>query len=214
MRFSLKTVLYTALLLSAPGLVAGQRALGVRGGVNFSSFAGDDGEDFDPTTGYNFGAFFKGPVSDILGVQIGVGLAQKGAEDTEVGILTEITLNYLEVPLLLTLSPATFSRVGFTFSAGPVLGFNTGCNFKRSSATGVTELDVECENPLVNVEVKSFEVGAMVGVGVDIGLTESVSLLLDGLYNYGFTKVDDSGVDDDVKNRAFSLLVGLAFLAG
>ena len=54
----------------------------------------------------------------------------------------------------------------------------------------------------------------MVGAGLDIGLTRNVSLVLDGFYNLGVTKIDDSGVNDDVKNRAFSILTGLSFSVG
>ncbi len=50
--------------------------------------------------------------------------------------------------------------------------------------------------------------------GLDIGLTGNVSLVLDGFYNLGLTKIDDSGVNDDVKNRAFSILAGLSFAVG
>ena len=47
--------------------------------------------------------------------------------------------------------------------------------------------------------------------GLDIGLTGNVSLVLDGFYNLGVKKIDDSGIDDDTKNRAFSILAGLSF---
>ncbi len=121
-------------------------------------------------------------------------------------------MSYIEIPLLLTLSPPSSGYVGFTFSVGPALGFNTSCNISRLAA-GVT-VELECDDPLLGVDEKSFELGAMVGAGLDIALTESVSLVLDVFYNFGFTKIDDSGVDDDVKNRAFSILAGLSFPVG
>ena len=54
----------------------------------------------------------------------------------------------------------------------------------------------------------------MVGAGLDIGLTGNVSVVLEGFYNLGLTKIDDSGVDDDTKNWAFSILAGLSFSVG
>ena len=102
--------------------------------------------------------------------------------------------------------------MGFTFSVGPAVGFNTGCTISATDAGVTVELD--CDDPSIGLDVKSFEVGAMVGAGLDFGLTESVSLVLDGFYNFGFTKVDDTGVDDDVKNRAFSILAGVSFSLG
>ncbi len=212
MRFSLKTVLLIILLMSLPTVVVGQSTLGVRGGLSVASLGGDDADNLDSRTALSFGGFFNVPVSDVLGVQVGAGFVQKGAEETEFGIEVEFALSYIEIPLLLTLSPPTSGYVGFTFSVGPALGFNTSCNISRL-AVGVT-VELECDDPLLGVDEKSFELGAMVGADLDIGLTESVSLVLDVFYNFGFTKIDDSGVDDDVKNRAFSILAGLSFPVG
>ena len=212
MRFSLKTVLVTGLFMVLPAVAAGQSTVGFRGGLSVASLGGDDAEDLDSRTGLRFGGFFNVPVSDVLGVQVGAGFVQKGASETELGVDLDFKLGYIEIPLLLTLSPSTNGSVGFTFSVGPAVGFKTGCNVSATDA-GVT-VDFDCDDPTVDVDLKSFEVGAMVGAGLDIGLTDSVSLVLDGLYNFGFTKIDDSGVDDDVKNRAFSILAGVSFSVG
>ncbi len=212
MRFSLRTVLVTALLMTLPAVAAGQSTLGFRGGLSLASLGGDDAEDLDSRTGLSFGGFFNVPVSDVLGVQVGAGFVQKGAKQTESGIDIEFELGYVEIPLLLTYSPPTSGNVGFTFSVGPAVGFNTGCTISATDAGVTVELD--CDDPSLGVDVKSFELGAMVGAGLDIGLTESVSLVLDGLYNFGFTKIDGSDVNNDIKNRAFSILVGASFSVG
>ena len=212
MRFSLKTVLVIAFLMTLPTVAAGQSTVGFRGGLSLASLGGDDAQDFDSKTGLSFGGFFNVPVSDMLGVQVGAGFVQKGASETELGVDLEFEMGYIEIPLLLTLSPPTSGNVGFTFSVGPAIGFNTGCTL--SGTEGGITVEIDCDDPSIGLEVKSFEVGAMVGAGLDIGLTESVSLVLDGFYNLGLTKVDDSGVDDDVKNRAFSILAGVSFSVG
>ena len=209
MRSSLKTILITALLILLPAVAAAQSTIGFRGGLSLASLGGDDAENFDSKTGLSFGGFFNVPVSDMLGVQVGAGFVKKGANQTESGIDIGFELGYVEIPLLLTYSPPTSGNVGFTFSVGPAVGFKTGCNFSATSAGSTVELD--CDDPTLDVGVKSFEVGAMVGAGLNFALTESVSLHLDAFYNYGITKIDDSGADDDVKNRAFSILAGLSF---
>ena len=212
MRFSLKVVLVTALFMALPAVAAGQSTVGFRGGLSLASLGGDDAEDLDSRTGLSFGGFFNIPVSDVLGVQLGAGFVQKGASETELGVDIDVKLGYIEIPLLLTLSPPTSGNVGFTFSVGPALGFNTGCTLSATDA-GIT-IEFDCDDPSIGFDVKSFELGAMVGAGLDIGLTESVSLVLDGFYNFGFTKVDDTGFDDDIKNRAFSILAGVSFSVG
>jgi hypothetical protein len=49
---------------------------------------------------------------------------------------------------------------------------------------------------------------------VSFGVSESMAFLVSGLYDFGFTSIDDSGQDDDVKNQAFYLNVGLGWLLG
>ena len=209
MRFSLKTVLVTALFMAMPAVAAGQSTVGFRGGLSLASLGGDDVGDIGTRTALSFGGFFNVPVSDVLGVQVGAGFVQKGAEETELGVNIEFELGYVEIPLLLTLSPPTTGNVGFNFFVGPALGFKTGSDASVSQG-GVTVSD----DPSLALPLKSFDLGAMVGAGLDIGLTGNVSLILDGFYNLGLTKIDDSGLNDDVKNRAFSILTGLSFSVG
>ena len=102
--------------------------------------------------------------------------------------------------------------MGFTFSVGPAVGFNTSCNISLSDVGVTVELD--CDDPMSEMDLKSFEVGAMVGAGLEIGLTENVSLVFDGLYNLGLTTTSDSGIVDDTKKRAFSILAGASFSVG
>ena len=201
-----KTVLATVLLMALPTMVAGQRTITLRGGLSIASLGGDDAADVDSRNGLNIGAFFDLPMSDVLGVQLGAAYVQKGGVDTEAGVESELKLNYVELPLLLTISPAAGGNVGFDFFVGPVFSFNTNCEVANATQT------FQCSNPLVGLDAKSNEWGAMVGAGLDYGISESVSLVLDVFYNYGFTKIDNSGVDD-VKNRSFSIVAGVSFPA-
>ncbi len=212
MRFPLKAVLVTALFMTLPTVVAGQAGVGFRGGLSLATLGGDDVEDVDSRTGLNIGGFVNIPLSDVVGLQIGAGFVQKGAEETEFGVKFQIAVDYLEIPVLLTLSPPTSGNVGFNFYIGPALGFKTSCNVSGSE-DGVT-VSFDCDDPDFEADLKSVDFGAMVGAGLDIGLTDNVSLVVEGFYNFGLTKIDDSGVDDDVKNRAFSLLAGLSFSVG
>ena len=211
MRFSLRTALLTALLMTLPSVAAGQLTLGFRGGLSLASLGGDDAGSVDSRTGLALGGFFKLPLPGVLGVQVGAGFVQKGFEETELGVDFEFNLGYIELPLLLTFSPPTTGNVGFNFFVGPALGFNTGCNF--SATEGGVTVNVDCDDPSLDAPVKSVDLGAMVGAGLDIGLTGNVSLVLDVLYNFGLTKIPDSG-SGDTKNRAFSILAGLSFSVG
>ena len=212
MRIPLEAVLVTALLMTVPTVVAGQATIGLRGGLSVATLGGDDAGNVDSRAALNIGGFVKLPLPGVLGMQLGAGFAMKGAEETEQGVEVKLDVDYIEIPILLTLSPPTTGNVGFNFFIGPALGFKTGCNASFGQA-GV-RVSVDCDDPQFDVPLKSVDLGAMVGAGLDIGLTGNVSVVLEGFYNLGLTKIDDSGVDDDTKNRAFSILAGLSFSVG
>lgn len=212
MRFPLKTVLVTTFLLALPTMVAAQASVGFRGGLSYATLSGDDVEDLDSRKGLNIGGFVNVPLSDVAGLQFGAGFVQKGATETELGVDIEIGLDYLEIPVLLTLSPPTTGKVGFNFFVGPAVSFETGCSISGSE-DGV-EISFDCDDPEFEVELKSVDFGAMVGAGLDISVADKVSLVIDAFYNLGLTNLDDSGDEEDGKHRAFSLLAGLSFVVG
>lgn len=212
MRFPLKAVLVTAFLMTLPTVVAAQANVGFRGGLSLASLGGDDVEDLGSKTGLNIGGFVHVPLSDVVGLQFGAGFVQKGFKETELGVKFEFGVDYLELPLLLTLSPPTTGNVGFNFFFGPAVGFKTGCSV--SGSEGGVKVSVDCDDPEFEVDLKSVDFGAMVGAGLDIGVTDNVSVVIEGFYNLGLTKIDDSGVDANVKNRAFAVLAGLSFSLG
>ena len=196
--------------MTLPVVAAGQSTFGIRGGLSIASFGGDDAGDPASRKGFSIGGFFNVPLSGTIGVEVGAGFVQKGATETELGVETELAINYIEIPLLLTLSPPTTGNVGFNFFVGPALSFKTSCDASVSE-DGVT-VNFACA--VADLPLKSFDLGAMVGAGLEFGLTESASLVFDLFYNLGLTKIDNSGVDDDTKNRAFSILAGVSFPVG
>ncbi len=212
MRFPLKAVLVTAFLMTLPTVVAAQVNVGFRGGLSLASLGGDDAEDLDSTKGLNIGGFVNVPLSDVVGLQFGASFVQKGTEETEAGVKFELGIDYLEIPVLLTLSPRTTGNVGFNFFFGPAVAFKTGCSV--SGSEGGVKVSVDCDDPDFEADLKSVDFGAMVGAGLDISVTDNVSVVVEGFYNLGLTNIDDSGDDNNVKNRAFSLLAGLSFSVG
>ncbi len=221
MRFSLETVLLPALLIALPATSSGQ-SVGFRGGLSIASVVGADAADAESKKGLSFSALYSLPLPGILGAQIGVGFTQKGFTRTVFGLTAvgrrataessveaTVVVSYAEVPLLLTLSPVSFGNLGFNLSTGLVLGFMTGCNDTLSD--GSVSNTFNCNKRQSNLEPNTFDVGAMVGAGIELGLTGNASLLLDVFYNFGLTKVERTGVDNDMKYRTLSILVGASF---
>ena len=127
-----RAILVAAFLMTLPTVVAAQASVGFRGDLSLASFGAEDAEDLDATPGLNIGGFVNLPLSDVVGLQIGAGRVQKGAKETEGGVKLEIGLDYLEIPLLLTLSPPMTDNVGFNFFIGPAVALKTGCSFGGS----------------------------------------------------------------------------------
>lgn len=212
MRFPFRALLSTAFLMALPTVVSAQASIGVRGGLSLASVSGDNTDELGTTKGLNIGGFVNVPLSGVAGLQIGAGFVQKGGEESEAGVTAKIGVDYIEIPLLLTLSPSTAGSVGFDFFVGPAVSFKAGCTV--SGSFDGTDVSIDCDDPEVDVELKSIDFGAMVGAGLDIAVSDAASLVLQGFYNFGLTSIDDSSDPDSVKNRAFSILAGLSFTLG
>jgi len=208
-------VLLTAFLTTLPTILAAQASVGVRGGLSLAnvSSSSDDIESLGTTQGMNIGGFVNIPLSGVASLQLGAGFVQKGAEESESGATVKIGIDYLEIPLLLMLSPSTTGSVGFNFFVGPAVSFKTGCTLS-ASIQGI-EMNFDCDDPDVDAQLKSIDFGAMIGAGLDIAVSDAASVVLQGFYNLGVTNLDDSGIDtEEAKHRAFSILAGLSFTVG
>lgn len=73
-------------------------------------------------------------------------------------------------------------------------------------------MNVDCAD--FGVPVKSIDIGAMGGAGLSIATGGSLAVTLDVLYNLGLTTIDDTSDEDDVKNRAWSIVAGVSFPVG
>ena len=206
-----------ALLTMLPAVASAQMELGFRGGLNLSSFGGSDVDaDFGFTgtrTALNIGAFVNVPVSDIFSVQIGGAYSKKGGQETEAGVDVTFALDYVEFPILAKISPSTAGSVGFDLFLGPTVGFKSSC--KVTGDEGGVSVSFDCDDPLLDISVKSIDLGATAGVGLNIAVNDQASALIQTFYTLGLGSLDDAATDpDDIKNRGFAILVGLSYTLG
>ena len=99
------------------------------------------------------------------------------------------------------------------------LGWRIGClrdsllyahlAVRCGAGSGILSLD--CDDPDFDADLKSLDFGGMLGAGVNIGVGDNLSLVIDAFYNLGLAKITD---EDDLKNGAFYLLAGLSFTVG
>lgn len=196
------------------GQARAQTTLSVRGGGSIANLGGSDIDsyinDVNSRTGFNLGGALTLAVAENMGIQIGAAFVQKGATATEEGVDITLSLDYIEVPLLWRLSVPTEGAVSPHFYAGPGVSFQADCKVK-GSMQGVSA-SVDCG--AADLPIKSIDVGALLGAGVDIPASGAVAVTLDVFYNLGLSSIDDSGFDSDVKNRAWSILAGASFPIG
>ena len=129
--------------------------------------------------------------------------AMKGVHIHPTGesVTGSLELSYLEIPLLFRFSPRTKGRVGFDLFAGPAVAF-------RLAADATVGDSQDSESQSLKDDVKGTDFGVVVGGGVHIGKVSIEARWTEGLVNLISNPVDGA---QDIKNRAFSVLVGYKF---
>lgn len=185
--------------------------IGAKGGATFATISDADGafDDVGRRTGSVFGGFLT-LGGNPIGLRAEVLLVQKGFEGVDDGADVQFDVDYVELPLLLV----------FQLGAGPVqpaiyggaaVGFERSCTISASGLDFSAEGD--CDEPEFDVERETLDVGAVFGAELMFGLG-GASLLVDGRYTAGLTTLDASDDPDEIKNRAFLLMAGVAIPIG
>jgi len=200
-----------AVLFLSPLSLSGQISLGFQGGLSLATVGGSDLDDLDPSyrKGFGLGAFLELPVGEVLSIQPEFLYLQKGMQESEQGVDVTFAIDYVEIPVLLRINVPVEGNIAPYFLVGPAVAFKAGCEI-RGEDQGV-EVTVDCDE--AEVEIKSMDLGGVVGVGLSFGAGPG-NFHVGARYNYGLTILDDSGEDDDVKSRAFSFLAGYSFPVG
>lgn len=206
-------------LVASPGLAQNWSA-GVKGGIDFANLGGDV-EDLDSKLGFSVGATLGARLHEYFSLEILAQYVQKGAEEEELGIKVENSLDYFEVLVPATLTiPIENSPLTPRLFAGPAVAFESSC--KVSAEGGGVSAELDCDqisdftgDPDDNIETKSVDFGVFFGGGFDFRIGTG-ALTFDALYNLGLTNINDiEGAEDfEIKNKNIQLLVGYKFFFG
>ena len=192
--------------LAFPVTASAQVSFGVTGGLSLASLTGDDVEgDLESRNGFNAGAFLELPLADIIWLVPGLYYVQKGA--TSDGLVEEIAIDYLELPLLLRVGVSERDPVGVNLFLGPTFALQLKCDFEAQNITA------ECEDATASDFdiTKNFDFGLAVGGGLSFALSPEIALLANAFWDLGLMSIDDSSAEQDIKNEAILLNVGFAF---
>ena len=180
-----------------------QAAFGVKAGVNFANlnFEGEDADvNFDSRMGFVGGLFVVVPSNSPFALQAEALYSQKGAQFESEGFESKVRLNFLEVPVLARFSTPASNGSSFHVFAGPSFGF-------KLSAEAVDSFEGEEETTDLDDDVKSFDLGLVIGAGVEFG-----KFVIDGRYSWGMTDLNNDDTEDlKVKTRTFSVMAGFRF---
>jgi hypothetical protein len=176
-KLSIRMVLYAsvvALLFAGPINTKAQTSeVGLRFMPTFSALdikTADGGKIKGKLTmGYGGGLFLGYHFSDHVGVQgeiIYLATAQKYKEQD---IDREITLRYVNLPLLLSLNTGKTQPFNFAFVVGPQIGFSIGSELSASGGGGTTTGEAV-------LAVRKGDLGVAYGAGIDFGLNSESTL--------------------------------------
>jgi Outer membrane protein beta-barrel domain len=196
-------ILTAVAIVSGASAAAGQDAgYGAKVGVNLATIGYDPEQtgDFGMRLGLVAGGFASLPLGGRLALQPEVLFSQKGESVEGGGVKGKTTLNYLEVPVLLTYSLSGDGSRGFFIFGGSSMAFKLSA---ESSATfGDQDIDIDLDE-----EIENLDFGVVAGAGKAFG-----RLTIDGRYTHGLTNlsIDDS---DGIKarNRTISVQAGVRF---
>ena len=184
-------------LFALPLVAAAQTpvSVGVKGGINIAKVSSDDDDDLKSRTAAVGGIFVSKAITNTVGIR-GEGLfSQKGAKGEEDGIDVTFRLTYIDIPVLLTLTPSSSSDAHFSVFTGPQFSFNTKAEAKASD-------DGQSLTQDLDDQIKGSDLGWVFGVGVEKGRISA-----DARYTLGLSDIaEESG---SLKNRVFAVMIGV-----
>lgn len=216
-RFAAVTTVLLFMGVLARPAAAQDVEVGLLGGVSIATFGGDAvPEEADPgsVTGLNIGALAQLPITDIISIQPELHYVQKGAElEGEGGTTVRFDLNYIELPVLLHVNVPTESRINFGFLLGPEVAFQTGCEVTFESAENEESFDCASERVDASLNFEDFDYGLIFGGSLGYGMPWG-EIFLSGRYDLGLAGLFPDDPEEQLKNRAYYILVGFTVPLG
>lgn len=169
---------------------------GVKAGANFANLkftSGDEDESGDMKVGVHAGGFVNVPIGETFAFQPELLFSMEGAKEEESGVEAKVSLNYINVPLLLQ-----YTSSGFFAETGPQIGF-------LMSAKSKAEFQGQEEEEDIKDNLKSTAFSWAVGLGYK---TQS-GFGFGARYNLGLSNIADTESGDDSKIKSNVIQVSI-----
>jgi opacity protein-like surface antigen len=150
----------------------------------------------DITVTYGYGVMFGFNFSRNIGLQAEVNYSAISQKYKEYNLEREVHIDYLDVPILLSLNTDKTRWVNLNVVAGPQFGINVG--------SSITAEDVGNSTNTLHavVAVKQGDIGLAYGAGLEFALTRSHLLRFDLGYRgmYGFVDMNSNSPEPNTYN--------------
>lgn len=183
---------------ASSGTAQGQMAaqFGVTGGVNIASISGNEISNKSNLTGFFVGGSVTGSMTDMISIYGEASYSQKGVKGREFDTDVELKAAYLDVPIMLRISPTTAGTTRPFFLLGGYAAFNVSCDIE---AGGVS---VDCDT--AELDVKSVDFGVIGGAGIQVNQF--------GFFARYQLGLSDLAEDSDAKNRTIQIGASWTFM--
>lgn len=194
--------------------------IGARGLLEFSSFkmmtsTGTEVKGIG-VLGYGLSAMVGFNFSSHIGLQAEVLYNSISRKYTEIDVDRKVNLQYVNIPVLLSLNTGKFNRVNVNFVIGPQLGILVGNTVYTSGNTGPT-------TPKAILTVRKSDLGLAYGAGLDFGLNRPGTIRLGAGFRGVFGMIDVSKNSNTITTQeyyilerahvqTYSIYAGLSFL--
>jgi hypothetical protein len=152
------------------------------------------------TLSYGYGGMLARNFSKNVGMQVEVNYNAISQKYKDQGLERQISVNYLDIPLLLSLNTDVSKPVNFNLVVGPQFGLNIG---SKISANGNSETDT------VNATVgaKGSDVGLAYGAGLGFMLNKPQTLRFDVGFRGAYGLVDLKGSNSNTSPDTYNINV-------
>lgn len=177
-----KLIFIGILFFSFSALQAQEMGFGIKGGLNFATFTGDDVDNIDSRTGFHLGLLAEFGLSESFAIQPEILYSAQGVKQGD----ETWKLDYLTIPVMVKY----YATDAFSIEAGPYIGFNTTSEFDMDGVTMDLKDDTESTD---------------FGLGLGLGYELPMGVFFQVRYALGLSDIMS---DVDAKNSVFQLSVG------
>ncbi|MCZ0936825.1 MAG: outer membrane beta-barrel protein [Gemmatimonadetes bacterium] len=212
------------LLVAAP--LMAQTMVGIRAGLNRATFSAFVEEELlelenlggatseDPRMGAIAGIDVAFPLTSAVELRLGGAYAQKGYSLSLSGPggsgFTGFEMDYLQFSALARVGSARDGPVSVGVLLGPWMAYRVSCQLS-------VDFDLEEFGPIresgsCSADGAKIDFGVAAGGGVELAVSDGLSLGLDLVYSLGLSRIDDD--PDSPKNRSLAVQAGVVIPVG